>query len=814
MLFALEEINTDASLLPGLKLGAKIYDTCRSQTIGSKVAKKIIEYTLHKRGYKNGASFLSGVIGPFRSDVSVAVATFLGAFNIPQVSYGSTTPVLSNKDLYGYFLRTVPSNSYQSKAMADVAVYFGWSYVLTVYSSGYYGEKGMEKFYEEAERAGICIASKKKLSLFPREEDFVSTIQELLRTRKAHSRGKIDVVVLFCIQRDHRGLLRAANKTLKHGERFFWLASNSWGDREDVAQEAEETGEGAITINFLEGKVDRFTKYFLNLKPSKNRNNPWFEEVYQDILKCNLKNSSKPLDYQRECSPNQSLPEDLEIAPVRVVINAVYAMAHALHNMQKVLCSGERNMCLKMKNLKREQVLEYLKNVSFPDASLNSTVTFNQNGDVEGNYNILNFQYVNGRFRHVVIGNWSGVLNTDGTIQGQINVDESQISWGGGKRKTPDSYCSKTCPLNKITVPEIANARCCWRCESCSFNDIIVNNTCYTCSQGSIPHVNLTACVMLPIVYPCLIDTPAQVLTVLVLVGVTTSIATAVYFGVHRRHCVIKASGRELSVILFIGVLSCYFTVLLHFVKPINIVCGVRRFADGISMTICYAPVLLRTSRVYRIFKSAQKSVRQPPLVSPRSQVSFALALISVQCLVTLAWIVSQPPMAVKSYAYKDRGVILECNTDDTSIAINLCFNVVLMLITTVIAYQTRNFPRNFNEAKYTGVTMYLSCAVWVAFLPCYLNAPDSISKSYFLCGSLFLIGTITLLGLLMPKVFLIYFDNTNNSINVARLANLKKTEERWQDVSSRVHFNECGNITPLKYYHTSYKRRRRNHSV
>ena len=211
---------------------------------------------------------------------------------------------------------------------------------------------------------------------------------------------------------------------------------------------------------------------------------------------------------------------------------------------------------------------------------------------------------------------------------------------------------------------------------------------------------------------------------------------------VQRRHSVIKASGRELSVILFIGVLLCYFAVMLHFVKPANIVCGVRRFADGVSITICYAPLLLRTSRVYRIFKAAQKSARQPPLVSPRSQVFFVLGFISVQCLVTLTWVVSQPPMAVKSFAYQDR-VVLECNTDDIRIAINLCFNVILMLITTVIAYRTRHFPRNFNEAKYTGFTMYLSCSVWVAFLPCYLNAPDSIWKSYFLCGSLFLIGTI-----------------------------------------------------------------------
>ena len=757
MLFALEEINNDPAILPGIKLGAKIYDTCRSQTIGSNGAKEIIRYTLRE---ENGTSPLSGVIGPFRSDVSVAVANLLRVFNIPQVSYGSTTPVLSDKELYAYFLRTVPSNSYQGKAMVDVVRYFGWSYVMTVYSPGQYGEKGIEKFFEEAERAGLCIANKKKLPAFPTEEDFVSTIQELLLTRKTNSRGKLDVVVLFCIQRDNAGLVRAANKVLANGERFSWLASNSWGDRKQVTDGAEEAGEGAITINYLEGKVDRFKKYFLNLKPSNNKYGPWFDEFYQETLKCKLINSPKSLDYERGCLQNESLPEDLEIAPVRVVINAVYAMAHALHNMQKLLCLGKPPLCTELRNIDRELVLEYLKNVSFPDASLNFNVTFNQNGDVDGNYNVLNFKKVEGKFRHVIIGNWSGALNKDGTIQGQINLEKNQILWSGGLLETPQSYCSKTCPIKQITIPELANPSCCWRCESCSSNNIIINNTCTMCSQGSIPDVNLTTCVRLPVVYPSWTDVPAQVLTALVSLGIISSIGTAIFFFVQRRHRVIKASGRELSVILFIGVVSCYVAVLLHFTKPDNTVCTVRRFADSVSMTMCYAPVLLRTNRIFRIFKAAQKSARRPSFVSPLSQTFVALGIIGVQCLVTMIWVLSKPPKAAEYYAYQDH-VILECKTDDFSVAINLCFNAILMFVSTVFAFLTRNYPRNFNEAKYIGVTMYLSCSVWIIFLPCYLNAVDSIWKSYFLCSSLFLIGTITLLGLLVPKIFLVYFGNS-----------------------------------------------------
>lgn len=756
MLFTLEEINKDPYILPGITLGTMIYDTCRSQTIGSNGAKEIIRYTLRE---ENGTAPLAGVIGPFRSDVSVAVANLLRVFNIPQVSYGSTTPVLSDKDLYGYFLRTVPSNSYQGKAMVDVVRYFGWSYVMTVYSPGQYGEKGMEKFYEEAERVGICIAKKKKLPAFPTEEDFINTIQELVQTRRANLHGTLDVVVLFCIQRDNTGLVKAAKKVLTEDERIVWLASNSWGDRKQVTEGAEEAGEGAITINYIEGKVDRFKRYFLNLTPSSNKYGPWFEEFYQETLKCTIVNSTKPLDYERKCLPNESLPEDLEIAPIRVVMNAVYAMAYALHNMQKVLCPGKPQMCIQMKHLQREELLEYLKNVSFPDASLDFNVTFNQNGDVDGNYNVLNFKKIDRRYRHAVIGNWSGELNTYGNIEGQITLDEGQISWSGGKMNTPQSYCSNPCPVKQITIPELANARCCWRCQNCSSNNIITNNTCTRCIQGSIPDVSLTTCVRLPVVFPYWTDIPAQVLTALVSVGLVSTIGTAVFFVTKRQHRVIKASGRELTVILFIGVLSCYTSVLVHFTKPENSLCGLRRFADSVSMTICYAPVLLRTNRIYRIFKAAQKSVRRPSFVSPLSQTFVALGIISVQCIVTTIWVLSKPPKAVESYAYEDH-VILECSTDNFSVAINLCFNVILMLVSTVFAFQTRNFPRNFNEAKYIGVTMYLSCSVWVIFLPCYLNAANSVWKSYFLCSSLFLIGTFTLFGLLVPKIFLVYLGN------------------------------------------------------
>ncbi|CAF4580335.1 unnamed protein product, partial [Rotaria magnacalcarata] len=74
-----------------------------------------------------------GVVGATLSSVSVHVANLLRLFQLPQISYASTTPKLSEPS-FEYFARTVPSDSNQARAIVDILQHLNFTYVNTIYS--------------------------------------------------------------------------------------------------------------------------------------------------------------------------------------------------------------------------------------------------------------------------------------------------------------------------------------------------------------------------------------------------------------------------------------------------------------------------------------------------------------------------------------------------------------------------------------------------------------------------------------------------------------------------------------------------------
>lgn len=793
MLFALRKINHDTELLQNITIGAKIFDTCRSQTIAADRAKDIIKYTL-----LDEPTPLVGVIGPFKSDVSIAVANLLRVFEIPQISYGSLSVELSDKELYRNFFRTVPPDSFQARALADVLRHYGWTYVHTINSHGNYGRKGMNIFHRVARQSGICTAEVESLPSFPTKANYMSAVRKI----SLHKTGHAHVIVLFTTQTDSAGLLRAAKESGVQG--LTWLGSSGWSNRIDVTEGNEEIANGSLTVGHGDGIVNEFLDFLINLNntlggtTSPKANNSWFEEVVKSVLNCETRNSAA--HSLTPCKSNLSLPRDIELAPVRVVVNAVYAMAHALDDMQRDLCPEQTGICQPMRErLKKRSLMDYLKNVTFPDSSFNMSLKFNENQEMDGIYSVLNFQQRrDGSWKHVRVGAWNYLVNSTEDIKGELRIDDALISWGNVVTRPPYSYCSDSCTLKQITKPKAVNPKCCWNCISCEVNEAIINNTCKACDLGYKPDLSLQRCVKLELSHLQWNDPISTSLRLLAGFWIFIAIGTFAFYVIKRHDSVIKAAGRELSFLIFIGIVLCYTASFVCLAKPTDFICALRRFIGSTCFTVCYAPLLMKTNRIYRIFNHARHSAARPSLIRPMSQVLISLGLIAVQLLVTTIWTLSDPPNATVIY-HSPLEASLICNVSGLSLAVNMSYNLLLMFLCTVYAFKTRSFPRNFNEAKHIGITLYITCSLWIIFLPTYFNAGASSWRDYVYCSLFILVGCVSLVGLLLPKVAIIVLAKLSRErVHITDDLFEEKNESTTDSSKKTTTFLSLGSSSPL----------------
>ncbi|NXS59848.1 GRM7 protein, partial [Brachypteracias leptosomus] len=163
---------------------------------------------------------------------------------IPQISYASTAPELSDDRRYDFFSRVVPPDSFQAQAMVDIVKALGWNYVSTLASEGNYGEKGVESFMQiSREAGGLCIAQSLKIPQDRKDKiiDFDKIIKQLLETPNARA------IVIFANDEDIKQILAAAKRADQVGH-FLWVGSDTWGSKVSPLLQQEDVAEGAITI--------------------------------------------------------------------------------------------------------------------------------------------------------------------------------------------------------------------------------------------------------------------------------------------------------------------------------------------------------------------------------------------------------------------------------------------------------------------------------------------------------------------------------------------------------------------------------------
>ena len=249
LVYAVDQVNNNATLLPNTSLGFEIYDTCsNTATALGESLNFVPNYAQACGGGAIDEKKVIGVVGAQRSSSSKQAAVLFGLHHLTQISFLSTSDELSDDATFPYFLRTVGADSFQVTTMIDVIRHYEWNYISFLNSDDTYGKSAQKQFTELADDKDICVGITRTISLSSAAKQYDEVMRELLDLQDNGSRPAT-VVILF-VQLEMAQEIFAAATRLNATRRFIWIGSDGWGNYgEEATMGNEEVAVGeSLTI--------------------------------------------------------------------------------------------------------------------------------------------------------------------------------------------------------------------------------------------------------------------------------------------------------------------------------------------------------------------------------------------------------------------------------------------------------------------------------------------------------------------------------------------------------------------------------------
>jgi metabotropic glutamate receptor 2/3 len=770
MVLAVRMVNEDATLLPNINLAFDIRDTCLSINFALQQSVDYIQTASSCSGQLGQG--VSAVVGPFQSSISEPSANLFGLFEVPQVSYGSSATLFS-EDRFSFFFRTIPSDMFQARALVDIITRFGWEYVILLHSNDLYGIGGSDALEMEMKESTNCIATRIPLSGDPSGYENAVNRMDQDWVRNA------SVALLFGHLEDAIGIFRVIQERVEENPDFplqnlTWIGTDSWGD--NLPDEYRPMAKGMLSTVPESEVVPEFDSYFTSLNPFNNMANPWFIEYWENEFMCNL-GLSPSLENctvdQQAISVNATNYSQFSLVPL--VLDATFALAYSIQDLVDRKCQNG-GLCSDIVSngvVDGALLRDALLNVTFPSRVVNISRSFDENGDVSGSYSVLNLQKVStGQYRYVQVGSWDPLT--------ALSIDEENIMWVTGEQ-VPQTICTMPCREGEVSMRIPRQPKCCFRCRRCVNNTAAIDGRCAPCDDvlGMQPNENHTSCILIPISFLAFSNPWAIILTILSSIGVVATSVVITIFLVFYKHELIKASSRELSAILLVGLLFCFIVPFFYIAKPSAAICGIRRFSLGFCFAVSYSALLVKTNRIYRIFSRQQNPSAKPLMfISPLSQVLITLAFLSVQVVIGIIWLAVEIP-ATEVVPSSTSNELTCASSPVINLIVALAYNLFLLILCTYFAFLTRKVPTNFNETKFINVTVYSTGLIWLAFIPTFFatSSLGTIFQTTTLAFGIIFSATTALCCLFISKVVLL------NS----RIRKQRKTENTAQSQSGSL---------------------------
>ncbi|KAM3620901.1 uncharacterized protein V6R79_003512 [Siganus canaliculatus] len=570
MKYAVDEINANQSLLPGIKLGYEIYDTCGQSAV---LVRPTLSFLTQKSttalsvqcNYTDYEPNISAVIGPYTSEMVSIIGKLMGFFLMPQISYGATSDKFSDKLLYPSFFRTVPSDKWQVQAMVDLLNQFGWNWVAVVGSEEEYGQRGVQEFSKLAANKSICVAYQ---GLIPVYADPASAIETIIDNI---NKTKVGVIVVFALPKQTEAFFRQViNCTLER----VWIASTSWTISNEVMSLkginttgtvlgfVDQTETLDLLMNYTEQLFNKLSEKTVDMTPPKSKSG--FTHSMDPFNPC-------PTCWHLSRANTSQVIGGVVQRQAFSVYAATYSAAWALHRM--LGCNSSACAQGPGTNIYPWKLLQFLRNSSVHVNGKN--LVYDSKGNPNIGYDVIQW-------------NWTDLNNfiPIGNFSTNLTINKGGIQWH--KNETPTSKCSAKCEKGQVRRVKGFHS-CCFDCIDCLPGTYQKHNDsmkCTSCPEGQWSTKRSTNCTepMYEVLFWHKAETVGLVLAGVLLLVCQSSVS--VLFLKSWGTPVVKASGGVMAVVALLSLMGTCLSLMLFLGQPGDVICSLQLPLTSIFQTV------------------------------------------------------------------------------------------------------------------------------------------------------------------------------------------------------------------------------------
>ncbi|XP_040444227.1 taste receptor type 1 member 1 isoform X2 [Falco naumanni] len=742
MRFAVEEINNSSALLPNVTLGYDIRATCSEAAN----LRAVLHALARKGGQEVGAlppfhryePDVVAVIGPDSTRLALTAAAVLGIFLVPQVSYKASLETLSLKRFYPSFLRTIPSDRQQVKAIFLLLQQFGWTWVALLGSDNAYGRDGLDALYKLLIASNVCVAYR---GIIPTNKDANSPeLHNLVRILRD---VRVNVTVVFSNRKSAHPFFEVVVQRNITG--MVWVGSEDWSLAQTIWQVPGIQSIGSVIGMLVEKTDSTMLKRFESWKAAEESA---AAECAGSTEAGEGVGGSAQLDCTQSCTACHLLtavPNTYDAQASFSVYSAVYAVAHGLHDL--LGCAS--GTCSKG-TVYPWQLLQKIKQVNF--TLYKSRISFDANGDIHKGYDI-------------VMWNWSGpswafdVIGTFHVNPDRLSIDQGKILWHTKDGQAPASVCSEACQPGEKRLQQTRH-RCCFSCVACPSGTFLNRSDLYGCQSCGVDEwapARSEACFNRTVEFLSWSEPLSLALLTPTVLLMLLMAGLAILFALNASTPVVKSAGGKMCFFMLGSLASTCSSIFCYFGEPTRHTCLLRLPLSTISFTVFLSCVATRSFQIICIFKL---NTRWPALYEAwlrrRGPVLFVATSTAVQAVLCLASEAASPSMPWRDYGVSAERVVLECGPSAAlGGAAAIAYTLLLSTCCFVLSYAGKDLPASYNEAKCLTCSLLLHLACTAAVLctrDAFRGREEAVAR---VLGSLCTLSAL-LGGYFLPKAFVI----------------------------------------------------------